>query len=268
MIEHQKLLGFAGKKRSGKGTSANFVHSLALVYFGLTPMARIDELGQLIVEVQGGEERHLNLDSQDPDFLKYMEENVWPFIRKFSLASHIKVFAYKCLGLTFEQVYGADKDTETDVLWENLPVPRGNKAFASKRGKLTAREVLQFYGSEIGRAFDEDIWVKTLLREVERSSTGFAVVDDVRFSNEARLIREAGGKVIYLTRNVSQDSHASENGMSPEDADAVIDNQTLSIEETNGKIIELFMEWGWMAKAPEDSPAKSVNTRKGFTSAK
>ena len=49
-----------------------------------------------------------------------------------------------------------------------------------------------------GRAIDEDVWVKKLLDKIQECSYYDIVVDDVRFLNEAKALREAGFKLIYL----------------------------------------------------------------------
>lgn len=64
------------------------------------------------------------------------------------------------------------------------------------------RRLMQIIGTEVGRnLFDPDIWVK--LAEAKLASTlsvGHTVVTDVRFPNEARLIRKQGGQLVRITR--------------------------------------------------------------------
>jgi len=64
------------------------------------------------------------------------------------------------------------------------------------------RRLMQILGTEVGRnLFDPDIWVK--LAESKLASTlsvGNTVVTDVRFPNEARLIKRHGGTLVRLVR--------------------------------------------------------------------
>jgi Deoxynucleotide monophosphate kinase len=64
------------------------------------------------------------------------------------------------------------------------------------------RRLMQIMGTEVGRnLFDPDIWVK--LAEAKLASTlsvGHTVVTDVRFPNEARLIKRHGGALIRIIR--------------------------------------------------------------------
>lgn len=87
----------------------------------------------------------------------------------------------------------------------------------------TIREILQKVGTDCFRAIDPDHWVKQTeqrLRVLDRSdSVDGAVISDVRFLNEAEMIRKRGGQVIHIERHMGasiapQDSrHESEIGL-------------------------------------------------------
>ena len=69
---------------------------------------------------------------------------------------------------------------------------------------------------------------------------------DVRFPNEAKAIKKAGGKVIRFTRSPHDDVHASETALQDYDGfDCVIDNANMSIDETNKAILLQLREWEW-----------------------
>lgn len=57
------------------------------------------------------------------------------------------------------------------------------------------RPAMQELGTEWGRKYDEDCWVKYLLNHLDMFPT---VIDDVRFVNEAKALLEAGWMLIYL----------------------------------------------------------------------
>jgi len=76
------------------------------------------------------------------------------------------------------------------------------------------RRLLQVVGTDAGRAYDPDIWVRIWEKEAVKSlEFGMSVIaDDVRFQNEVDAIHRLGGTVIRLiskTRGVRLD-HASE----------------------------------------------------------
>lgn len=86
----------------------------------------------------------------------------------------------------------------------------------------TLREVYQTLGTDWGRKMvGEDIWILAgrarldeLLGDVESDVIRGIVLDDVRFDNEAELIRSMGGLVVEITRSsVPQMEHSSEAGI-------------------------------------------------------
>ena len=90
---------------------------------------------------------------------------------------------------------------------------------------VSFRQLCQTLGTEWGRAcVHPDLWVIA----ANEYLTGFGdyVVDDVRFENEATLIRQSGGLIIHVRRPglADDDAHASESGIAWHPVDAVIDN--------------------------------------------
>ena len=65
---------------------------------------------------------------------------------------------------------------------------------------LTPRWILQYWGTEVCRAgFHDDIWIASLENKL-RHSLDDIVISDCRFPNEIRAIKNAGGRVIRVTR--------------------------------------------------------------------
>lgn len=95
-----------------------------------------------------------------------------------------------------------------------LPAPEGPTSFmrlsefaASRpwsevKDYPEVRRLMQIMGTEVGRnLFDPDLWVRLAKRKLESTlSVGDVVVTDVRFPNEARLIRGYGGVLVRLER--------------------------------------------------------------------
>ena len=83
----------------------------------------------------------------------------------------------------------------------------------------TLRYFLQTLGTEWGRnIIDKDFWIDMSLRKTyEQMKSGFIIVDDVRFKNEAKAIYEYGGQVFYLKRDkledIKESNHISETEM-------------------------------------------------------
>lgn len=87
--------------------------------------------------------------------------------------------------------------------------------------QLTVRQFLQRYGTEAHRdVFGDSFWIDVMRRKIaahmvttETGAIDKIVVTDVRFENEAKLIRKLGGHVIEVYRPQvvdAGDGHASE----------------------------------------------------------
>ena len=95
------------------------------------------------------------------------------------------------------------------------------------------RQAAQRIGTEWGRGLDDELWIKLMARklgEMANASTALKIViSDVRFQNEAAMLRQRGGFIIHvLNRRAelgAQAGHASELGIRFADGDLCVDNQ-------------------------------------------
>lgn len=90
----------------------------------------------------------------------------------------------------------------------------------------SARHLLQTLGTEWGRVcINSELWVLAARLKIEASEADYIVFDDVRFENEAAMIRDLGGLIIHIDRgDLVSDLHASEAGISDHPDDAFVDN--------------------------------------------
>ena len=72
--------------------------------------------------------------------------------------------------------------------------------------ELSPRIMLQQLGTEWGRGIDKDIWVKAALRKAHTLPK--CVITDVRFFNELDLVKKAGGKLVRIHREETDDNAA------------------------------------------------------------
>lgn len=96
------------------------------------------------------------------------------------------------------------------------------------------RRLLQTLGTEWGRnTIRNDIWITIARRQIEQLAADGVpgcVFSDVRFDNEAEMIRSMGGEVWRIVRNAEQlldqaaGRHVSEQGVSDDLVDAGIYN--------------------------------------------
>ena len=87
---------------------------------------------------------------------------------------------------------------------------------------VTPRHMMQTLGTEWGRhMIDGDIWVKAFAR---LNAGKCVIVPDVRFENEADLVREHGVLIHLTGRGGIEGSHVSENAIEFKPGDIVVDN--------------------------------------------
>lgn len=79
---------------------------------------------------------------------------------------------------------------QVDTWWaERLDMPN-----------LTPRLMLQLWGTEVCRnGFHDDIWIASVENKMRKTGDDI-VISDVRFPNEIKAIKQAGGKVVRVVR--------------------------------------------------------------------
>jgi len=204
-----KILGFAGKKQSGKNTCCNFLQMLKFHEYGVCKNASLNEQGQIIVSDLFGETVSgydwIPLTEEYVDISQLLEN--FGACKIYAFADVLKEFAVDVLGLQHNQVYGTneEKNSPTHLLWENMPT--GNN-----KGPMTGREVLQYFGSDICRKMYENIWFDACIRRIRKDNPDLALISDVRFPNEIKGVQKEGGIVFGLPRDIvnGKDTHSSE----------------------------------------------------------
>lgn len=93
-------------------------------------------------------------------------------------------------------------------------------------GYYTNRELLQRFGTEVGRSISPTLWVDALFTSY--SEDDHWIIPDVRFPSEAKAIKDRGGIVIRVDREtLSHDNHPSETALDDyEGFDYRIDNNS------------------------------------------
>lgn len=146
--------------------------------------------------------------------------------------------------------------------------------WSNRLGKdITPRHILQYWGTEVCRqGFHDDIWIASLENKMRKTGDNI-VISDVRFPNEIKAIKSAGGQVVRVIRgadpewyqdawNVNQGPtnmtwavskmrmeqrgiHASETAWIGKGIDLEIDN--------NGSIDQLFAQIKNLVSEPLDA---------------
>lgn len=156
----------------------------------------------------------------------------------YNFADPLKVdVCMNILGMTHEQCYGTDvqKNELVDCYWDNR--------------QMTAREVMQFVGTDIFRAMQNNVWASATIKKILRNDVDLALIADCRFPNEVEAVRNAGGIVIKLNRNLFNSTHLSETALDYDkydysNFDIVLHNQSMTINEQNKTIYNFLLEKG------------------------
>lgn len=243
-----KILGVAGKKQSGKNTTANIIHGLVLMEKNMIMDFNIDQYGKLFIKTKDkfGQEGWGEFDicRRDKEFVEYAEYNLWPFVKLYSFADTLKWLCVDIFNVPDECVWGTNEQknqVQEHLLWENMPGVITHKMVSSfmvginppiktandyieydkdftdvfkfiihEPGPMTAREFMQFFGTEIMRKIYSNVWIDNTMKRIKKESSELAIVADVRFPNEILSINNNGGSVIKLTREAFKDGHSSE----------------------------------------------------------
>ena len=107
------------------------------------------------------------------------------------------------------------------------------------------RRLLQVIGTECGREYDKDIWIKKMREQIAIYVPKFDIIaiDDCRFDNEPQLVKDLGGIVIEITRpGCVPDGHASEAGISSNLIDYHIFNNG-TLEQLKEKVLSIIAEY-------------------------
>lgn len=239
------IIGISGRKQSGKNTVANIINGELLKEKNLIDDYRINGKGQLVIQTKNidGESGWgvLDITRKDMEYQLYAERNIWPYVKVYHFADYLKSIAVNLFGINPEKVYGNDEDKNelTEYSWNKMPASK------KKKGKLTAREFLQYFGTEIVRKIKDDAWVSSTLNMINEENPELSLIPDVRFPNEVLAIKSKGGIVIRLTRNIFDDSHKCESSLDEDNFDwknfdRVIDNSDSGVEELQNKIKTLM----------------------------
>jgi len=111
-----------------------------------------------------------------------------------------------------------------------------DKSYVLPEIGVSARHMLQTLGTEYGRqCLHPDVWLKCWQKKAERFKA--VVADDIRFPNEADLIRSIGGEMWLVRRFDVQRTtdHSSEGSLDHYGFDRVIENDG-TLDELRSKV--------------------------------
>lgn len=258
------ILGISGRKQAGKNTTANILHGMVLKEIGAVQDWNIGGNGELMIELADGW-GEFDVSRKDKPFVEYAEYNMWPYVKLYSFADSLKWICTELFDIPYECVWGTNEQknrVQEHLLWENMPgvidpdlydsCSKNHHGTALKEfvksfyphdpGPMTAREFMQFLGTDIMRKMYEPIWVNACIKKIKREQSQLAIIADVRFPNEAKAIEDAGGTMLRLTRKIySEDVHSSETALDKYPFSIIIDNGDEGIDYLTAEVKQFYL---------------------------
>lgn len=256
-----RILGFAGCKRAGKDSAARFILGNVLTQKEVIAGFNINEAGELLVPSAYRDESGqvieglgvFDTQSQDPEVQFYMQEMIWPHCKIYNFADPLKTICINLYGIPYEGLYGSNEEREANspYTWGQLidMIPKSIRPKVELSKLMTNREFIQTMG-DLLRYPNDDCFTLCLIQRILNEQCPFSVISDVRRVSEVEAIKKCGGRVIYLTKELTDgDGHRIEHELDDVDKslfDDVIDNRSCTIQEKNDLIYKTVRDWGWL----------------------
>lgn len=267
-----KIIALCGKKQSGKTTLSNFLHGHEMKRHDIIERFLISPQGELVVNCtfhdENGKEFEelgvLDLQQHTDEFFQYASRRIWPLIRGYNFADSLKEICVMLFNIPPECVYGTDEQKnqlQEHLLWENMPGVYTDREMYQlsleanpdlegllvyhAAGPMTAREFMQYLGTDVMRKMYQPIWLENCFRRIEADKPEIAVIGDCRFLNEIEAVQKRGGKVIRLSRSLYESAHQSEiDADMYEGFDGFVDTANLDIEQSCDAFLSELIKLG------------------------
>ena len=155
----------------------------------------------------------------------------------YNFADPLKKMCMEIFGLSYNQCYGSD-DHKNELV---------NCVWPDSKSQMTAREVMQYVGTDVFRQMQHNVWADATIRKIQDENLPLSLIADCRFPNEVEAVKKAGGLVVKLNRNLYHSSHESETALDEENYDQqnfdlVIDNQDMEQVDKNKRIFQFLKD--------------------------
>ena len=205
----QRLIGFSGRKGSGKDTLAGFLSFNSVDLFGCNSciFSFAQTMKSLAINFFGLKHKQVFGSLEDKNSLT---SYLWEDLHHYSEIKSSRL---------------------------NPPI-----------GQMTAREFLQEFGTGIARKMNKSIHINACFNMISKENCPLNFITDARFENEIDSIKDAGGIVIRLTRSTDNDSHISENEIDKcaSKFDIILNNENMSKEEQQFELIRKLKQINWI----------------------
>ena len=253
---------FVGSLQSGKTTSAAAIYGYHLTQLGLIPNCSFDENGRMsiIYDKNTNTGIYLDIDTEDQQIIDFMKQNFWGHVRHFSFATQLKESIINLFSIDRKALYGSndDKNKETHLLWDNvLPMlspERYDQLKHNSGKKMTGRQIMQIFGTDICRAMDKSCHIRSAFTAAKEANPDIAIFPDGRFEDEFEYfenLKKAQSEykvwLIKLKRmKIKSDDPMEQGAAGIKDSryDLVINNENMTTLDKNEKLIDFLTSRG------------------------
>jgi hypothetical protein len=114
--------------------------------------------------------------------------------------------------------------------------------------KMTAREVMQIFGSNVCRRMSPNCWANATLQKIIKEQPDYAFITDARFPNELDIFLPYNPIVIRLSRNLFNSQHVSEVALDKYPWQNIqrfipIDNADMDLDNKNSLVYTEFLKY-------------------------
>ena len=177
------LIGIIGTKRSGKDTTARIIQAVDLYRTYFKDLKLVDE------------NTFIHNCLSDKYFQELKERNYISKYDNHAFADNVKMCISIITGIDYKELFVEEIKNSDSGIGE----------------VLTYRQLMQQFGTEVGRTLDPDIWIKSLFKDYDSSMNW--IITDVRFENEANTIIRNGGILFRIIKEEPSNEHSSETGL-------------------------------------------------------
>lgn len=255
------LIVFAGSKQTGKSSSAKFLLGEIAKRVGIVEDYKLKD-GELYFPFYNLEK---NKNKEDVSYTEsfyltdkynwfYKDLNKHCMILNF--ADSLKDTISRMFDIPIEYLHGSDekKNMYSKVKWSDIQSLL-DVNFKTKIKKenlyekcLTNRQLMQIFGTNILRKFDNDCFINACLSDYRKYKPNLGLIADCRFENEVLKTKESGAILIRLKyKRENLDDHSSETEIQelPDRLfDLNIDNTNMTIDEKNKVILNFLKKKG------------------------
>lgn len=244
-----KIIGISGKKQSGKNTVANYINGDVLKLLGMVQDFALGENGELLVKTSDSSGAVgwgiFDLLRKDADFAGYAEKELWPYVKIYHFADPLKRLCCDLFDIPESQLYGSNqaKNQPTPYNWEDMPTQT-----IGVHHNLTVRDFLEYFGTVLMRKIKDTVWVDYTIKRIAEEDPSIAIIPDVRFPNEVEAIKNAGGVVIRLDRDILASQHECETSLDNDkfdwnNFDIVVNNNGHTLDQLQSDLQKINQLW-------------------------